>query len=472
MADLVAKEKNLDRDSVLRALEEGIATAIRKNFPQGVEISVEIDPKTNSIGAWRKFALAEKIEDFETQITKTEAEKDLQEHDWLTQDAFYQEISFQLTRQQFNITKQVALQKLKTEIKENMLEKLNEREEGLLSGTVKLVKKDALVVETASLEIIVPKSSLMPRDRFKINDRIYFVIEKVVRGAHSTTIYGSRRSNEFLVEVLKREINLIQDGVIEIKTISRIPGYSSKVVLHSLDANVDPIRASVGPRGQFIKNVNQFMFGEGIDLIKWSDDEAEFFINCMQPVKPLKISIDEQNKTIDAVVEAEDEALTKKDTYRQHLNQLTGWTANFYTADEWDNKEESQSTRAVDMFMRTLDVDADIATSLFNLGFVRLEEIAYVPASEFVGEELDEDTVNEIKSRAVDYLASLENDQEAKGIYELFGLGLDFTAIETLRGQKVANIQDLADLDRFELQEMLPDLSDDKANKLIMSARA
>ncbi len=471
LADLVAKDKNLDRDSVLRSLEEGIATAIKKNYPEGAEIVVEIDPRSNSINAWQHFALVDKVDDFETQITLKNAKVEQKEHDVIDEEGFYQHIEFKLSRQQFNITKQVALQKLKTEIKETMLEKLDNSNEQFLSGTVKMIKKDSFIVETASLEIVLPKKELMPRDRFKINDRIYFIIDKIVRSSHSTVVYASRRSDKFLEEVLKREISLIDEGVIEIKKISRMPGYNTKVALTSRDDSVDPIRVCVGPRGQHIKNINQFMHGENIDFVKWSDDSAQFFINCMQPVQPVKISIDEDSQSVDVVVSEGDADYVARESYIQHLLNLTGWKARFYSEEKWDEKEESSANRTIKMFVKNLDVDEEIAVILANMGFVNLEAIAYTPSQEFEVDELDADTIEEIKTRAKDFLDSLASNEVERGRYELFNLGLSLEDIDVLVNNKISNKEIMADLDRYELQEFLTHLDDDTAQKVIMNAR-
>lgn len=465
LADVVAKEKGLEQSVVLSALEEGFCTAIRKNYPQGVEISVNIDTQRNSITAWRKFNIKNQkseITDYETDILMSEVEQETKDGDFIEDGTFFQKIDFQLTRQQFNITKQVALQKLRTEIKEQVLDRIDYEDDKLLSGTVKLMKKDSILVDLNSLDVIIPRSSLLGRDRYKLNDKVYFVVDKVVRNTHSTTIYGGRRSEKFLKALLNKEIHQIEDNSVEVVKISRIPGNSSKVVVKSNKPNVDAIRVCLGPRAQNVKNINLFMQKEYIDFIKWDDEPAQFLINCMQPVQPLKISIDEDSKEVDVVVQESDAAWVNKETYQQHLKNLVDWKINFFNAETWNQKESEQDKRTTELLIQSLDIDNDLAQELISLGFSNLEEIAYTPQNEF-GEELDEDTVTELKNRAKEYL-------EHNAIrYALFNTGINFNDMQQLTN--VQSMEDLADMDSYELQELLPHVSLENAGHIILKAR-
>lgn len=464
LADVVAKEKGLNSNVVIEALEEGFATAIRRGYPQGVEISVEINAQANTIEAWRRYALREKIEDYETEITREAAMAAKGERDVIDNDAYFEHIEFNLTRQQFNITKQVALQKLKTEIKEQVLERLDERANDLLSGSVKMVKKDAMVVEVNALEVIVPRASLLSKDRYKINDKIYFVIDKINRSNHSTTIYGGRRSEKFIEALLKSEVPAVQDGAIEVKKISRIPGHSSKVVLMSHDAQTDPVRACVGPRGQYVKNMMQFLNNENVDFIRWDEDQAQYLINCMQPIQPLRLLIDADTQQVDVVVSDADVTWVQKNSYITHLNNLSDWNLQFHTSAQWDAKESADNLRVQNLFIQTLDVDEEIAKTLTDMGFANLEEVLYTPSAEFDA-GLDADTINELKVRAKDYI---DTNTDA---YKMFSTGLSMEEVVQLAGKNVANVEDLSELDKFELQEMLPDIGEKKAFAVILAAR-
>lgn len=465
LADMVAKEKGLENNVVLSALEEGFSTSIRKNFPQGVEIAVNIDPQKNSITAWRVWnikASKAEITDYETDILMNEVEAERAEGDEVQDNIFYQKIDFQLTRQQFNITKQVALQKLRTEIKEQVLDKIDYEADTLLSGSVKLMKKDSIVLDINSLDVIVPRASLLRSDRYKINDKVYFVVDKVVRNAHSTTIYGGRRSEKFLRALLVAEIPAVAEGEVEIVKISRIPGHSAKVVVKSHNPNTDAIRACLGPKAQNVKNINLFMQKEFIDFIRWDDRPAQFLINCMQPVQPVKISIDEDSRVVDVVINDADAMWVNKDTYMQHLKALVDWEVRFFNNENWEKKESEQNSRAASLFVNALDVDEEMAQELVSMGFATIEEVAYTPSAEFE-EVLDEETVTELKARAIDYL----NNSALN--YALFNAGLSFREIAKLT--ELHSLQDLADMDSYELQENLPDISLEKAGNIILKAR-
>lgn len=473
LADMVAREKNLSKEKVLNSLEEGIATAIRKQYPQGVNISVVIDPHQNTIEAWRVFELVQKVEDFETQITKEEAQKEMVELDSLDleEKAFYQKIDFELTRQQFNITRQVALQKLRNEIKENVLEKQDFQEDKLLQGTVKQVKKDSYIVEHMGLEMVLPKNAVIGKERFKINDRIAFVIDSITRTALNTSVYITRKSVKYVTCLLSDQIRAISSGQVQVVKCSRIPGHSTKVVLMSNEKGVDAVRACIGPRGQFIKSVSSLMGTEGVDFISWSEDPAKFFISCMQPVQPVKISIDEDLAVVDVVVVDEDKEYVNKSAYQQHLSNLTGWQAQFFTQQQWDELERQNYSRISEQLIEALDIDEDIAQGLIEVGCTKVEDISYIPSNELEEIGIDEDTGAELKQRAADFITSLKEDEQKSNNYQLFVLGLDRIQRQALFDASVSTVSALSDLDTFELQEILPEIGENKAKEVIIKSR-
>ena len=470
LADVVAKEKGLNQEVVLQALEEGIATSIRKNYPQGVEISVNIDPQLNSVLAWRVFKIKKdkkEIKDYETEILESSLDVEKGENDVVEDDLFFQKIDFNLTRSQFNITRQVAIQKLKTEIKEQMLDNVDYDNNKLLFGVVKLVKKDSLTVDLNSLDVIIYKNSLMSGDKFFANDKIAFVVDKVIRNVHSTTIVGTRRSEKFVEGVLMDQVPYIKNGSISVKKISRIPGHSVKVVVSSNSENVDAIRGCIGSKAQNVKNMNNFIPKEFIDFIEWNENKAEFLINCLQPIQPIKISIEEDLNKVDVVINELDLRWTEKDTFNQHLKNLVNWEVNFYTDKDWNKKEEVITQKATSIFVKALDVDTELALSLVEMGFASLDELAYTPKEEFDLEVLDEDTVMEIKNRAIDFIKS--NSFE----YMLYNVGFSVEQAELIltKNKEITKMSDLADLDAFELKEMVESLSIEEARSIILKSR-
>lgn len=468
MADLVAREKGLAVEKVLQSLEIGIATDLKKNFPLGVEISVSIDPKNNSIEAWRLFYIVDKIDDFETQITLKSAKEEKTDRDLIEDGIFYQKIDLNLSRKQFNITRQVALQKLKTEIKENILENLADKKEGLLTGIVKTIKKDMITLEYANMDILLPKNECFMKDRFKLGERVFFVLDKTTRSATNTLLFASRNNEKFLIEVLKKEVPLIEDGKILIEKISKINGYGFKLALFSANPKIDTIKEVVGFRGATAKKIKSYFSGENIDFVLYDGEITQFLINCLQPLSPLKISMDEDLKTAEIVVSDDDFDYSQRPRYQKHITNLTGWQIIFYKEQEWNFKNNQKSLSLLKFFEKALDIDEELAQSLIDLQFEKLEEIAFTPIAEFLTTgELDEETANEIKSRAKEAL----NNDIFVNFEKFMEVGFSVEQILKLNENKIITTQDLADLDTFELEEILPDTSNDFRQKAIMSFR-
>ena len=267
IADAVSKEKNIEKETVLEALSDGLATALRRSYPEGSIIKVLIG-LNGAIKAYRLFELVdESIENVEGQMLSNEVENEV------VIDGFvWEDLNFdfnKLNRQQFNITRQVALNKIKNESRDTQIIDLLDRDNLLQSGVAKVVKKDQIIVDCNGLDISIPRRNLLPRDSYKNGDKVFFVIEK-----EQNHYYGTRVSNHFLEEVLKREIYPIQDGEVEIFSIARNPGFKSKVVLKSLKSNVNPVKASLGHRGSYIQSVNSFLNGETVDLITYDSNIA------------------------------------------------------------------------------------------------------------------------------------------------------------------------------------------------------
>lgn len=469
MADLVAREKGLDIEKVLTALEAGFATALKKNYPLGSEVCVNIDPKKNSMKAWRMFFIVDKIDDYETQILIENAKKEMSDGDIIEDGVFYQTIEMNLSRQQFNITKQVALQKLKTEIKENILDGLAEKKDGILVGTVKAMKKDVITLDYSNMDVLLHKSESMNRDRFKIGDRVFFVLEKTIRTATNTILYASRKSNKFLEEVLKKEVPLIDDGKIQVKQISRINGYSSRVALFSSNPKIDVIKEVVGSRGVTAKKIKSMLNGENVDFILYSEEKTKFLINCLQPVTPIQISVDEDSMEAEIVVKEEEIEYVSRPNYKSHILNLSGWNTKFYSELMWHEKETDKTQNLMNMFKDTLDVDEDIAQTLIQMQFETLEEVAFTPTDEFLNSDagFDEDTVAELKQRAKD---ALKNSSLAD-LEKFYATGLTKDQIEKLKSLSIVTIDNLADLDIFELEEIFPELSENTRKAIITKAR-
>jgi N utilization substance protein A len=288
----------------------------------------------------------------------------------------------------------------------------------------------------------------------------------------------SRIAPEFLVKLFELEVPEIEDGLLEIKSAARDPGVRAKIAVKSNDQRIDPIGTCVGMRGSRVQAVTSELAGERVDIILWSTEPAQFVINALAPAEISSIVVDEEKHSMDVVVEEEQlaQAIGRLGQNVRLASELTGWTLNIMTEEEAEQKNQEESSAIISQFMQKLDVDEEVAGILVQEGFSTLEEVAYVPLSEMLEiESFDEDTVNELRSRARNALLTeaiaSEEKMEAPSAELLAMEGMDDETARALASKGVVTMDDLADLAVDDLVEMTG-MDSERAKELIMTARA
>jgi N utilization substance protein A len=300
-------------------------------------------------------------------------------------------------------------------------------------------------------------------------------VDTTLRGA---PIILSRTSPEFMIELFRQEVPEIEQGLLEIKSCARDSGSRAKIEVLSHDKRVDPIGTCVGVRGTRVNGVTNELAGERVDIVLWSEDPAQFVIGALAPANVSSIVVDEERHAMDVVVDEENLAISigRGGQNVRLAAELTGWKINIMTADESAQKQATESDSSRKLFMEKLDVDEEIADILISEGFTSLEEVAYVPIQEMLEiESFDEDTVNELRTRAKDALLTMEIAKEenveevSQNLRDLDGLTPELIA--KLIDSGVHTRDDLADLAVDELTDITGQSTDD-AKALIMTARA
>lgn len=470
MVDIVSKEKNLNRDSVFKALEHGIETSLRKDYPVGAILSVEIDRHTGEIFASRVYNIVEEVLDSNYEVGTFELDGSSFKVDPNATQIF-DPFEFTLTRQQFNIARQVALQELKKDVKQRQIDDLLAKSNKLLFGVVKVAKKESLLVDIGGLEVIIPRRNLLHKDSYKPEDKIYFVVDKIEPS--NLNVIGSRTNTEFIIQLLKREIFEIEDDSIEVANIVRQAGFKTKVAVKSNKAGLDAVKTVLGFRGAKIKSINGFLNGESVDVIAYDEDPIKYLLSALSLFNVTRVSLDEEEHTIDICVADEDinAVKGKNNTNIDLISSLVGWKVNVFTDKEWDSQQNANFEEILNHFMQALDVDEEIAQLLVENSFNTIEEIAYVPSEEFDDLELDDETVVELKSRAKQFLAKQEMLVLEERNKELMSLGFSTDEISELHKNEVFNKSDVADLGTFDLLDYLPEMGEEKAKSAIMKAR-
>jgi N utilization substance protein A len=312
----------------------------------------------------------------------------------------------------------------------------------------------------------------------RIGDRARAYLWKIDRNARGPQLILSRTVPEFLVKLFELEVPELEDGLLEIKAAARDPGSRAKIAVKSNDPRIDPIGTCVGMRGSRVQAVTAELAGERIDIINWSPDPAQFVISALAPAEVNSIVVDEEKHSMDIVVDEDNlaQAIGRSGQNVRLASELTGWELNLMTVEESQQKQEEERTRLRAAFMEKLDVDEEVADILVQEGFSSLEEVAYVPINEMLEiEAFDEDTVNELRSRARNALLTQAIVSEERLEHELEDLlqleGMDSDTARQLASQGVATREGLAELATDDLVD-ITGIDQERAKQLIMAARA
>lgn len=463
VAEAVSKEKGLNTQDVLNALAEGMETALRRNFPEGAELHVSIDDHTGEFKAYRLFKLVDQIESIENEMLFSEID------DEIVQDGYvWEPYEFTPNRQQFNITKQVALQRIKNDSRDSQIQDLLDKPVALLTGTVKVTKKDQLIADCNGLDIVIYRRNLLPKDNYKAGDKIYFVLEK-----DKNHYVGTRISDQYLVEVFKRELVEIEEGDIEVVSVARIPGFRSKAVVKSMKKSIDPVRTCIGRQGVHIKNVQSFLNGEIVDLIAYQDEPAQLLIQAISPVNISKILIDEETKSMDVAVPDSEiaQAIGKGGKNIEMISKLVGWQINVFSETQWEDNNNNEQLKEIAVLRKGLNCSDEIAQLILDAGYNSLEEIAYLPSNEFYIDGLDSETHEALRENALQVCQNPLEVFNVNSFGELVALGLEYEEVEALYNDNVVTVHDVSELSTYDLGDTLPTIDSERAKAIIMKAR-
>lgn len=479
VVDVMSREKNVSKDVIFSALELALASATKKRFHEDVDVRVDVDRDTGEYATVRRWHVVpdDSVEYPERQIGLTDA---LARQGDIELDSYIEEPlePVEFGRIGAQAAKQVILQKIREAEREQILNDFLQRKEFLVTGTIKRMERGNAIIESGRIEALLPREQMVPKENLRVGDRVRAFLMRVDRGGRGPQLILSRIAPEFLVKLFELEVPEIEDELLEIKSAARDPGMRAKIAVKSNDPRIDPIGTCVGMRGSRVQAVTSELAGERVDIILWSADPAQFVINALAPAEISSIVVDEEKHSMDVVVEEDQlaQAIGRLGQNVRLASELTGWTLNIMTEEEAEQKSQEESTAIISQFMQKLDVDEEVAEILVQEGFNTLEEVAYVPISEMLEiESFDEDTINELRSRArnallTEAIASEEKIQAPS--QELLSMdGMDEQTARALASKGVVTVDDLADLAVDDLVDMI-EMDGERAKELIMKARA
>jgi N utilization substance protein A len=480
LVDALAREKNVAREVVFGALENALASAMKKRFKEDADIRVTIDRTTGEHEGYRRWLVVPDdagLQEPDQQEMYSDAQEivpGIEVGDYIEESLEPEEFG----RIGAQAAKQAILQKIRDAEREQVLSDFLERGENIVSGTVKRMDKGDAIIETGKIEARLPRVEMIPKENIRVGDRIRAWVHKVDHTARGQQVILSRTAPEFIRQLFENEVPEIEQGLLEIKAAARDAGVRAKIAVVAYDKRIDPIGTCVGMRGSRVTAVRNELGGEQVDIVLWAEDPAEFVIGALAPAHVESIVVDEDKHAMDVVVDAENlpKAIGARGQNVRLASELTGWQINIMTPEESQNRQEEERSGLRQVFISKLDVDEEVADILIDEGFTGLEEIAYVPLQELLEiEAFDEDTINELRTRARNALLTEAIAQEelvqtvAKDLLEVEGITPELVA--KLADNKVLTLDDLAELSTDELSE-ITGLSEDDASQMIMRARA
>ena len=479
LVDALAREKNVEKDIVFAALEQALASATKKRFREDVDVRVEIDRNSGDYSSFRRWHVVpeEVLEAADREMTVDQARalvSDIQLDEYIEEPL--EPVEFGRIGAQ--TAKQVILQKIRDAEREQILNDFLARKEHLVTGTIKRIERGNAIVESGRIEAILPRDQMIPKENLRVGDRVRAFLLKIDRSSRGPQLVLSRVAPDFLIKLFELEVPEIEEGLLEVKAAARDPGSRAKIAVKSNDARIDPIGTCVGMRGSRVQAVTSELAGERVDIILWSPDPAQFVINGLAPAEVSSIVVDEDRHSMDIVVDEENlaQAIGRSGQNVRLASELTGWELNIMTEEESQKKNEEESAAVKALFMEKLDVDEEVADILVQEGFNTLESVAYVPINEMLEiEQFDEDTVNELRSRArnsllMQAIASEEKVEEVASDLQALE-GMDGQTARVLAAKGVRTQEELAELAVDDLIE-LTGMDTERAKTLIMAARA
>jgi len=483
VVDAVSETKDMDREIIFEAIENALESATKKKYDYNLDVKVKIDRLTGDYDTYRRWMVfADESRDLEDpdielrMIDAVDINKDAQPGEYV--EEAIESVDFDRIGAQ--IAKQVIVQKVREAEKQKTIEQYKDKVGEVISGVVKRMDRNGFYVDIGNnAEAFLPRKEMIPKEALRPQDRIKSILKAINDDLKGPPLLLSRVMPEFLIELFKVEVPEITQNLITIEGASRDPGLRAKIAVHSEDKKIDAVGACVGMRGSRVQSVSNELNGERIDIILWSNNNAQFVVNAMSPANVVSIIVDEEKNSMDIAVEEAklSQAIGRGGQNIRLASELTGWKLNVLSETEALEKDDEEIKDNAQIFVEKLSVGEDVATLLAQEGFSTIDQVAYVPINELEKiDGFDEALVNELRERAQDQLLveaitteeNLEENGPSKNLIELesvtesIAYALARNGINDKDTLAEQSIDDLIDI--HEIDETL-------AGKIILEAR-
>lgn len=480
VAEALSNERGVSKEVILLAIQAALESATRKTFGLDMGVRIDLDSRTGEYETFRYWDVVndEELEYPDYQLTLEQAKE---KNPAIKVGERIEEpmASIEFGRIEAQTARQVIMQKVREAERGLVIEQFQSKLGQLVYGTVKKVTRDYIIIDLGGkAEAFLPRAEMLPHEMFRTNDRVRAYLYELTPQSRGPQLYVSRIRNEMLIELFRIEVPEIGENIIDVKAAARDPGNRAKIAVKTNDGRIDPIGACVGMRGARVQAVSSELGGERVDIILWDDNPAQLVINAMAPADISSIVVDEDSHTMDLAVEKDQlsQAIGRNGQNVKLASQLTGWTLNVMTTEEFENKNLEESSKIVKLFSNALEIDDEIASLLVAHGFSSLEEVAYVPKEELLAiDEFDEEIVEELRNRANDTLLTmaLTSGKGLSGAPDdtlLSMEGMTDELANKLASKGVTSMEELAEQSVDELLE-IDGMTEEQAGALIMKAR-
>ncbi|MDR0753575.1 MAG: transcription termination factor NusA [Holosporaceae bacterium] len=479
ISDAVAREKGLEKEKILEAMEGAIQKAARSKYGTEHDIRVSIDRKNGEVSILKCVTVKEIVENNVTEISLEEAKK-------IDVDAKVDSVlttklpPIDFGRVAAQVGRQIITQKIREAEREKQYEEFKDRVGEIVGGIIKRAEFNSVTLDIGNTEAVVRRDQLIPKENFRVGDRVRAYIADVSQETKGAQVFLSRTHPQFLVKLFVQEVPEIYDGIIEIKAVARDPGSRAKVAVYTSDNNIDPIGACVGVRGNRVQSIIRELQGEKIDIVLWSDNLATFAVNALAPAEVSRVIVDEENRRFEVLAPDSQLSLAigRRGQNVRLASQLIGYNVTVVSESEALEKNNQEYHALSKEFMDVLDCDEVIAHLLAAEGFTSVKELGNVTKEEMASiDGFDEELAGELIARAKSYL--LKKDEEILEKLKVFGIDDRIIKIGAFPNDEllvlaehgIKKLDDLADLSGDELRELLPNLSINYASEIIMKSR-
>ncbi len=482
VAEAVAREKLIDKEEVILAMEDAIQRAARSKYGLERDIRATVNRNNGAISIEQYTQVVQEVEDESTQMSLEEA---LRRDKSLKIGDYHKKVlpPFDFGRIAAQSAKQVISQKVRDAERLRQYNQFKDRVGEIILGTVKRFDNFSVTLDIGKAEGVIRKEEMIPREQLKPGDRVRSYILNVSEETRGPQIFLSRSCNEFLSLLFTQEVPEIYDGIIEVKSVAREPGSRAKISVYSKDNTIDPVGACVGMRGSRVQAVVSELQGEKIEIIPWSEDPVTFVINSLAPAVPSKVIMDEEAGRMEVIVPDDQLSLAigRRGQNVRLASDLSKWYIDVISESDESDKRQEEINESTKIFIEALDVDDVIAHLIVAEGYTSINDIADTSIDELNNiEGFEEELSIELKDRAQNYV-KLQNENVEK---KLKSSGIDSKLYEfshlskfdilTLVENDIKTLDDLADLDSEELFTLLGKKvfnNENEAGEIIMEAR-